>query len=718
MKENGPNMSIPSKNTSRLRSLLIYSLIFSFIFLSFIFVYQYSQYGLVEKRLNAAYSVGQTPSDGLYKLFSTYSEADNLFRLYTIDFTKENYGAYKDKIDTIKYYVDSLSSLPIAENLFNNSATVIATKDNLAMEYANLKKDVDHLILFAKDSLSILSDPINNYKPQKSTISTDQVISKILKDTSHLMTFQDTVINKKKSLFSRIFNSKNDTLLSNRSNQNFNINQIDLIQRNIENLVTQQERTSNSNIKNLQRAFLKLQETERILIFSNYHLLNNLKTGIDRLEQHEIELRRKAEELDFIQYKNNTQQFGLQLAGALAIMLLMILFIIYYQYNAATYERKIRNEKEYANKIAEEKTSVLATISHEIRTPINALLGVVDIIKKSKGLNNDDQKLILSANYELMLINSTVNDILGLSKLETGSLHVINEYFAPHQLLSDVIKLHTYQAEAKGLLFTYHIDFDPKIQIYSNALRIKQIASNLVGNAIKYTKKGSVSFSARIERYKDKQNILIEVKDTGIGISDENKAHIFRKYYITETKNKIGGFGLGLYISKLLCEQLNGNISFNSKFGVGSTFTLSVPIQKQLLSEEISEPPTIADLPDDLRIVIIDDSRINLLFIQQFLGQKKHVYTFDEGQDALDFLKDNDVDIILTDMQMPEINGWDILNNIREIEQNQHIKVFALTSEKMLLEGQNVSKFKHTFDGILSKPIDEQELVITILKNL
>ena len=708
-------MSIPSKKTARLRSLLIYSLILSFLFLSAIFVYQYSQYKLVDKRLGAAYAVGQTPSDGLYMLFSTYSEADNLFRLYTIDFTKENYEAYRHKLDTIKYYVDSLSSLPIAENLFDNSASVIATKDNLAMEYANLKKNVDHLILLARDSLPVLSESTIPYQPRKSTISTDQVVSQILKDTSYLLTYQDTVINKKKSLFNRIFNSKNDTLVSNRSKHNFNINQIDVIQRNIESFVIQQERTSNSNIKNLQSAFLKLQETERILVFSNYHLLNNLKAGIDGLKRHELELRRKAEELDFIQYQKNAQQFGLQLAIALTIMLLMILFIIYYQHNAATYERKIQNEKEYADKIAEEKTSVLATISHEIRTPINALLGVVDIIKSSKGLNADDQKLVLSANYELMVINSTINDILSLTKLENGSLNVINEYFSPYQLLIDVIKLHTYHAEAKGLLFTYHIDFDPKIQIYGNALRIKQIASNLTGNAIKYTKKGSVNFSARIEKHKDKQNLLIEVRDSGIGISDENRDHIFRKYYVTDTKNNVSGFGLGLYISKLLSEQLNGNISFKSKFGVGSTFTLLVPIEKKNLVEAPSKPLAIADLPDDLRIVVIDDSRINLLFIKQLFGEKRHVYTFEEGQDALDFLRDNDVDIVLTDLLMPEINGWDILKNIRDIDRFQHIKVFALTSEKMLLEDRKIDNAEYTFDGVLNKPINEQEFVNTII---
>lgn len=705
-------------NTFLLRKILIFSIILSFLFLSAIFIFQYGQYKRVEERLNAAYASGHTQSATLYTLFSTYNEADNLFRMYTVDFKKETYQAYKNKLDTIKYYVDSLSTLPIENNPLHNAASNIQLKGNLAMEFAALKKSADNLVFFAQDSLQIIQNKSHNYYPKSSITIADSVVSNILQDSVKQFVKKDTVVKKKQNLFKRIFSAKNDTLVANTIDQQFNVNQIEVMYRNIKNVLQKNDQIYNSNIQNLRAAFLKLQQKERELILSNNKLLINLKNGIDRLKELELESIRKAEEIDFEQYRENSQQFGYQLIIALTIMFIMIIFIIYYQSNAVLYEKRLHREKEYVAKIAEEKTSVLANISHEIRTPVNSLLGVIDIMKKNNQTGKVDEELINSASYEITVINSTINDILNLSKLEVGSLKIIYDYFSPHQILHDLIGLHSYQAKSKGLSFTNQILIDPKLKIYSNAFRIKQIASNFISNAIKYTPKGNVNLSASIRQLKGKQSLFIEVTDTGMGISEENRRQVFRKYYVADAQNKAGGFGLGLYISKLLCEQLNGDISFQSKVGIGTTFTLAIPYEKQLLSEKEVQSHTLQDLPPDLNIVIIDDSRINILYLQQFFGSKKNATAFGNGREGLDYIRQHDVDIVITDLIMPEVSGWDILAQIKSEPSLQHIKVIAFTAEKMLLEDDHRNKKQYTFDGVLSKPLNENELVGTILKSL
>ncbi|MGJ1392333.1 hybrid sensor histidine kinase/response regulator [Sphingobacterium spiritivorum] len=711
-------MTNAKKNAFYLRMVLIVSIILSFIFLSAIFIYQYGQYRRIEARLNAAYASGNTQSSALYGLFSTFSEADNLFRLYTVDFKAETYQSYKKKLDTIKFFVDSLSNLPIENNPLQKSITNVKEKGVVAMEFANLKRDVDQLVFFAKDSLELLKNPKEDYRSRPTLTIADTFISNTLQDTVRNLVKQDTVVKKKESLFKRIFNTKNDTIVSNTVDQKFNINKIGLIQQHIHNTILQNDKIYSSNMNNLRLVFSKLRQKERELIQSNHTLLNKLKTGINRLRDIELAANRNAEAMNFAQYQKNAQYFGTQLIIALCIMLFMIIFIIYYQFKVVSYEKRLYQEKEYVAKIAEEKTSVLASISHEIRAPINSLLGVIDLMNKNTESNKINQELINSANYEITLINSTINDILSLSKLEVGSLNIKYDYFSPYEMLHDLVSLHSYQAQTKGLAFTNVIDIDPKLKIYSNAFRIKQITSNLITNAIKYTKKGHVRLQARIRKSGNKPTLHIEVTDSGIGIADKNKDFVFRKYYMTDSQNKVGGFGLGLYISKLLTEQLNGEISFESTLGTGTTFSLKIPYETELLLQQNSGPYTVNDLPDNLNIVLIDDSRINILYLKQFFKDKKNVHTFENGAEGLRFVQQHPVDIVITDLLMPEISGWDILNSIKEDKTSEHIKVFAFTSENMLLEDDHRSHNIYAFDGILNKPLREDELVSTLLKGM
>ncbi|ERJ57261.1 ATP-binding response regulator [Sphingobacterium paucimobilis] len=702
------------KSNLTLRRIVLFSLIVSFAILSTIFVYQYQQYKKVESRLNAAYSSGQLQSPALYKLFSTFSEADNLFRLYTIHFDKNDFNGYRAKLDTIKMVVDSLAALPIEKNPIKNSAGNSVTDGNLALQYVALKKQVDDIVYYAQDSLQVLTDRSNPAKQKPRITQSDSVISKILRDTLKVLQEQDTVVKKKEALFNRIFKAKNDTLVNQKTNEVLNISQIDLVQRNIDQLISTNERIYKNNLRDLRSVFEKLQQAEQELIISNYSLLNNLKVGIENLRQIELDGIRKAEERDFALYKENSTNFGNQLIIALSIMLLMIVFLIYYQYQVASYERKLLEEKDYASKIAEEKTNVLANISHEVRSPLVSLQGVVNLLKNNNDAKTIDKEIIQTIDNDINVINSTVNDILNLSKLEAGSLDIKFGYISPHKLIEDSIALHQYQAETKKLELINANQIDPQLMIWGNSFRFKQVLSNLISNAIKYTQKGTITVKAEIKKIGDKKRVVIRVIDTGIGITENKKDQVFRKYYIADNKNKSGGFGLGLYISKILSEQIKGSISFVSETGKGTTFTFEIPIEKSHLETNELQQLSIADLPAGLKIVFIDDSRIGLFFIQQLFSNNQNVRLFDNSQQAWAYLASTPVDIVVTDLVMPELDGWEILNRIKSTASLADTKVFVCTAENMLLEGK--SNQKYYFDGVINKPISESNLVATLLE--
>lgn len=702
------------RNTLLLRRFLIAAVIGSFAYISIIFIYQFLEYQKVKQQLNTAYSSGKNKSSALYRLFSIYGEAENQFRLYTVDFDKENYLNYKSKIDTIKFFIDSISALPIENNPMGTGISALEERDNLAGQFVELKKNIDNLIMLAEDSLATFNPRLISRITKPQSPISDSVISKILSDTSFINVNADTVVQKKQGLFKRIFNAKNDTLVSSNTTEVLNSNQLDVIQKSIESIIVQNEHTYIRTVNNLRNHFKGLQQKERALLQSNYRLLNGLRAGIDNLMELERTRISEAETADLNLHKENAKKFGDQLIIALCIMLLMLLFLLYYQRKAESYEGRLRQEKEYAARVAEEKTSILANISHEVRSPIQSLMGIIDILKKNDHENGPNKEYLESVAHEITLINNSVTDILNLSKLEAGALDIKYESFAIQRVLLEVFSLHMYQAQKKKLVFKHNIKIDPKLYIHSSPFRIKQIVSNLISNAIKYTESGEVELTAEITRTNGQDNLLISVTDTGKGISNEDQKYIFRQYYMTDNKPKAGSYGLGLYISKLLAEQLNGTIDLKSAVGKGSTFTLKTPILEKTIKEDTIINYSTADLPKELNMILIDDNQINILYLKHYFKDHPGVRTFSKGAEALTYIENNPIDVVITDLLMPDMNGWEVLKKIRENKEHKNIQVFAFTAETMLLDNK-ADEQSYKFDAVLTKPLDEHELVSHIL---
>lgn len=703
------------KKFKKNRLLISILIILALISLSTVIIQQYFKYNQIEDRLNNAYSNSNFESAIKYVLFPKFSEADHLFRIYAINFKDEDYYAYTDKLDTIKNIIDSLAALPINNNPINQGITPNANP-TLAAEYLSLKKKVDDLIYYAKDTIIDFVDQERKpkYTSTVDLIGPEDLIKSITNDTLLQVAQSDTVVKKRENIFNRIFRAKDDTLVSSHNNlEVHHSNHLDLVLRkNLNTYVTNNERIYNNSLRRLQRTFDKLKVKEKNLLISNLALLSNLQRGISRLQEIEFDQYRAQQESDFLIYMQNTKTIRIQLILAISLMLLMVILILSYQRLANLYENKLIKEKDYADKIAEEKSSVLANISHEIRAPLHSLKGLVNILKKNDLGDNLDDGVINSVFHNITVINSTINDILSLSKLEAGASQIKNEKLNIHDLIEDLVGLHFVHVDNQDLKLINENKLPKTVLIQSNPFRIKQIVSNLITNAIKYTESGHVKIKSHIRK---NTTIVISVEDTGIGIGKEQMDHVFRKYYIVDNAGKTGSFGLGLYISKILSEQIGATLSFDSVLGKGTTFTLEIPITELTeINRTGDQHYTIKDLPKDLKIAFVDDSKINLFFIQQLFKGFENVHFFASAQQALDYIKSNPIDIVITDLKMSNISGWDILNFIKSDPEYQHIKVFVSTAEPLLLE---YNSGQYQFDGVINKPILEDELVYKIRYN-
>lgn len=701
-----------------MRTVLIAFLILSLTYIGSIFTYQYIEYQKTEARLNKAYSSKNKLTGLFYAVFASYNDAVNNFRSYTVDFSPESLSHYRQSLDSLRFYIDSLSILSTQKGIALSNTAPLDQNIHLSVEFARIKKSVDNMIFLAKDSLSTFTKVNNNVLPRMTMVHPDSIVNRILRDKALNIAREDTVVRKKEKLFARIFKAKNDTLISNRLQQQFNLNQIQAIHNQIQSLIAQNESFYKQDFKKIQHSFTKLQAKERQLLQSNYALFDTISNSLLHIKTHDDETLRAAEIQDFSLYKENSAIFGKQVIASLLLMVIMVTLLLYYHYNTIVYERKITAARDYALRTAKEKTSILANVSHDVRTPVNSLTNIVDLLKGNAINNRLNPVLLDSIAQDIHVINETVEDILNLGKLESGTLEIKEEYFSPSQLLSNLVKMQQNQAEKKNLELVMNINIPQDILIKSGSYRIRQIVSNLLSNAIKYTYKGEVKIKACIKD-QPKKVLHIEVTDTGKGIALKDQEHIFEQYYMTDLKSK-NSFGLGLHISKMMAEQLNGTLTVKSQSGKGSTFILNVPIT-ELKKSPTALTKTLGKIPEDLHIVIVDDNPINNLFVRQALQNFENIHIFQESTDAIAYIKNYSSDIVLTDFKMKGPGGWDILNTVKERNAlfSQDTKVIVLTSDESQLKLTGKEQQLYEFDAVMTKPFNIfvfQQIVTNLLK--
>ena len=370
--------------------------------------------------------------------------------------------------------------------------------------------------------------------------------------------------------------------------------------------------------------------------------------------------------------------------------------------------------KERAEEATRTKSMFLANMSHEIRTPLNGVIGLTKLLQKSS--QNEEQqellKIISNSGENLMNI---INDILDFSKIESGQIQLETIDFEPRELVDNVFQLMKFKAVEQGIGFSYHIDPAIPKTLWGDPLRINQILLNLVNNAIKFTHKGEVKiFVELVDTHENTSRLLFRVIDTGIGITDEGKAMLFKEFSQSETSitRKYGGTGLGLAISQNLVSLMNGEINVNSEFGKGSEFWFRIPLKQK--SRDGERTNDSMDLPKGMRILLAEDNLIN---------QKVSIFTLKQlgfgcdiannGREAFEMCQKKQYDLILMDMQMPEIDGIEATRLIRTHEKEtmkiNPAYITAVTANS-LAEDKKVCILAG-MDNFMSKPFSDKDLL-------
>lgn len=377
---------------------------------------------------------------------------------------------------------------------------------------------------------------------------------------------------------------------------------------------------------------------------------------------------------------------------------------------------KAKNDAILANEI---KGRFLSGISHEIRTPINAVLGMNEMILREC---EDDQILTYAANIESAgkTLLFLINDILDMSKIESGKMEIIPVEYEPAVLIMDLWNVIYLRAQEKNLKISFFLDETLPRVLWGDDVRIKQIVTNILTNAVKYTPQGSVELHMGYKRLEgDRMSFIISVKDTGIGIKKEDMGKLFECFQrLDEEKNrKIEGTGLGMNISILLLNLMGGEMKVESEYQKGSEFTVIIP-QKIICDEPTGDFEHVKSLHEtvrsktkaafcapDAKILVVDDNVMNLTVFKALLKRTKvNITTADSGKQCLELVEKEKFDIIFMDHMMPEMDGIETFHRLK----NNTAPVIALTANAVA--GAKEFYLNEGFNDFLTKPIDGELL--------
>lgn len=625
--------------------------------------------------------VGETIT-GLY-------EAESLARniIQTSDVVK--FKAYKKKIDTILMKINKVSKI----------------SDKLQSQ------KIDNIKLLIDSKINNLTALIKIYEERKEKGIYETVINRLELENKNYTYKNDQKIRFKKYdprtrkalinllEYTKVDNDRRLTTLT-----------IDSLASSIKKILVELEAKDNKYKEEISYKENELLKNDQIISKQ----LRDILTAIDVNERKQYLERLEASN----EVINNTADIILIIASVSFLVAILFLFLITKDVSKSQkYRNELEEEKSYTEKLLTTRESLINTVTHDLRSPLNTVIGYSDLLEKTT--LDTKQKHYLdhlkkSSDYILHL----VNDLLDLSKLEAGKMVIEELPFIPKELIENTITSVIPVNDKKKLKINVFTSLELNNTYLSDPFRIKQILINLLHNAYKFTDCGSITINSYIEEGDlPQKQLIIAITDTGIGINDEQQSRIFNEFSQGDatTEKKYGGFGLGLAITKKIITLLDGDITLKSEVNSGSEFTICIPIHdSSLIIPETESTTKIQTKFSNQKVLIVDDDPSQLALTSEVVSLAGLAYDIcNDGVEALKLLLHHKYNLILTDIQMPKMNGFELIENIKNNETLSKIPVIALSGRT------NVSPQEYNnagFTDSLQKPYAPQELINRIAR--
>ncbi len=636
----------------------------------------------------------------LGNIVSDLYATENSGRLALLSYDRREARNYHIQLDSLVYKIEQLKT--------NN------------IEDENLRKKLDTIVdLIKLKSLTFdqVLDVQSKYTNFDIYTEAQSKIKEIQKSGENTKIAIDTTVERSNFLQRVIKSFRNDEEVKKEKILNEN-NKIAQQQKNIQDSLSRAtESVLSSAKKNELKLLKKYYEKEELLIDRNKELSAQLRNILAEVEKIILETSNSKYELSknvIDKVSNNIAKIGI----AISIIALFFGMIILRDLNkSARNKQKLEDLNKTMQELAQQKSFFMATISHDMVSPLNSLIGFSTLLQNT--LKTAKQKeylknIVQSTRY----IKSMVDDLSLFSNLEYNKIKIKKAKFNFSDLIKNVVNNLKDNADRKNISLTLEIDEQLNQNYNSDAYRIQQVLTNVVSNAVKFTHKGSVSIKAKAVGNK----VAIEVADTGIGIDIENKDDLFGAFVQAHDTNETmyGGSGLGLNITKRLIDLLYGRISFNSEIGKGTTFFIEFPLEvfkekETNVIEEEYEYDNEKKLQNK-KILVIDDDPLQLRLLEEIFGNKvAKITAIENGKLAKAILEEEQYDLIITDMQMPYYSGIKVIEDVRSLESYLHTPVIALTGK---IDFDEHEYQKLGFNLYMQKPLNINNMYNVIYKML